>query len=239
MEKIVWVDTQEREWRFGRAPIEGPLNVLKPDAYVVLPFWAEAMYPTTLDEPLVYAACCLCGNVIESGTILITFMDGGWGARLGCLSDTSCEAGCVTEALPSEGSSHCLGPLRVPSTMARHPIAQLNALLEPIIAEGARQPYDECHVCSRIHCTDADCARVVLPEDPLGALLEHLYDIRLDVCSPLVGSTCAYCSKEIARKPKMCQICRAVAYCNASCRRLHREHHVCRDYYSVWIRRIA
>lgn len=201
----IFIDEAEREWKIGKPSLGNQID--KGGECVILPFSVDSMYP--IDESdLNYSTCCKCGEAIESGLVCLFFIDRTWGVRICCDVHTK------------------LNPIR----RCKVQIVYIFDILKSIINKGCQTVYNGCSVCSRENCKDFQCKRIleleILEKD---TLLDHFFNIKLDVLSPLVEPICETCKRLNAKK--FCNRCKLYAFCGTKCK----KEHTCNDeFYCIW-----
>ena len=206
MEKIVYVDPSGREWVKGGTP---NTHSYESGTWVILPFWADAMHPVPLNDDTMYSTCVKCGKSLERGLVTLLFDQQAWGVRLVC---------CVVTA---------------GTAVTTHPIIYIASILEPLILNAWKEVNYQCTVCTRSRCNDVRCQKMlergIIKSNPV---LDHFYNVKLNVLTPLVDFVCANCKNPDATK--LCKVCRIVVFCSRKCKKIS-GHTKCQNhYYDIW-----
>jgi len=210
MDKIVYIDPSGREWIKGGTPDIVPTEV---GNLIVLPFFADAMHPEPLiNDDYIFSTCVKCGKSLERGLVSLLFDDlgVGWGVRITC----------------------CVQVEHARNTPI--PITHITSILEPIILKAWKEINYQCVVCTRSRCNDPRCLKMLengmIRRRPV---LDHFYNVKLNVVSPLVATECVHCGVPDCKK--MCRVCRIVCFCSYKCKKLSRHVEGCTNhFYAIW-----
>jgi hypothetical protein len=107
--------------------------------------------------------------------------------------------------------------------------------LKEVIEYGLSHGNRICLVCEQRNCKDKEClkAKDILYTGSVNFLMEHFYQIRLNVITPVVKNLVTLCHAcQLWESTISCSVCKIRLYCSKSCKK--KDKHSCVAFWDMW-----